>query len=106
MDERKKQLREKVTKDSKEKDKGLHVQEDELCFLLSQLRSCHSFIEDKVQRGVNQDVLAMKRSMLERRDKLSEMKKETTLDPVVKYPLAVNLKYMDEMVKLISKITE
>ena len=25
-------------------------------------------VDDKVQRGVNQDVLAMKRSMLERRD--------------------------------------
>ena len=49
LDERKRQLREKVTKDSQEKDKGLQVQEDELCFLLSQLKSCHSFIEDKVQ---------------------------------------------------------
>ena len=87
LDERKRQLREKVTKDSKEKDKGLRVQEDELCFLLSQLKSCHSFIEDKVQRGVNQDVLAMKRSMLERRDKLREVKKETKLDPVVTHPL-------------------
>ena len=49
LDNRKQQLREKVTKDSKEKDKGLQVQEDELCFLLSQLKSCHSFIDDKVQ---------------------------------------------------------
>ena len=74
LNERKKQLKEKVLKDSKEKDKSLQVHEDELCFLLSQLKSCHSFIEDKVQRGVNQDVLAMKRSMLERRDKLKEIK--------------------------------
>ena len=103
LDERKKQLREKVTEGSKEKDKGLHVQEDELCFLLSQLKSCHSFIEDKVQRGVNQDVLAMKRSMLERRDKLREVKKKTELDPVVKHPLAVSLKHLDEMVRLISQ---
>ena len=106
LDKRKKQLREKVTKDSKEKDKVLHVQEDELCFLLSQLKSCHSFIEDKVQRGVNQDVLAMKRSMLERRDKLREVKKKTRLNPIVKYPLAVSLEHMDEMIKLIPKITE
>ena len=84
----KQQLREKVTKDSKEKDKGLQVQEDELCFLLSQLKSCHSFIDDKVQRGVNQDVLAMKRSMLERRDKLTELKCNTKLYPVVKFPFA------------------
>ena len=69
-------MREKVAEDSKEKDKGLQVQEDELCFLLSQLKSCQSFIEDKVERGVNQDVLAMKRSMLERRDKLTELKKK------------------------------
>ena len=105
LDERKKQLREKVTEGSKEKDKGLQVQEGELCFLLSQLKSCHSFIEDKVQRGVNQDVLAMKRSMLERRDKLiREEKKMTKLDPVVKYPFAVSLKHMDEMVKSISQL--
>ena len=103
LDERKKQLREKVTKGSKEKDKGLQEQEGELCFLLSQLKSCHSFIEDKVQRGVNQDVLAMKRSMLERRDKLREEKMKTKLDPVVKYPLTVSLKHMDET---ISQLTE
>ena len=102
LDNRKQQLREKVTKDSKEKDKGLQVQEDELCFLLSQLKSCHSFIDDKVQRGVNQDVLAMKRSMLERRDKLRELKSKTKLHPVVKFPLAVTLKGVDGMVKLIS----
>ena len=102
LDNRKQQLREKVTKDSKEKDKGLQVQEDELCFLLSQLKSCHSFIDDKVQRGVNQDMLAMKRSMLERRDKLRELKSKTKLHPVVKFPLAVTLKGVDGMVKLIS----
>ena len=102
LDNRKQQLREKLTKDSKEKDKGLQVQEDELCFLLSQLKSCHSFIDDKVQRGVNQDVLAMKRSMLERRDKLRELKSKTKLHPVVKFPLAVTLKGVDGMVKLIS----
>ena len=104
LDERKRQLREKVAKDSKEKDKVLRVQEDELCFLLSQLKSCHSFIEDKVQRGVNQDVLAMKRSMLERRDKLREVKKKTKLDPVVKHPFAVSLRGMDKMDKSISKL--
>ena len=106
LDERKRQLREKVTKDLQEKDKGLQVQEDELCFLLTQLKSCHSFIEDKVQRGVNQDVLAMKRSMLQRRDKLREVKNRTKLCPVVKYPLAVTLKDLDEIVKSISKFTE
>ena len=106
LDTRKQQMREKVTKDSKEKDKGLQVQEDDLCFLLSQLKSCHSFIDDKVQRGVNQDVLAMKRSMLERRDKLRELKSKSQLCPVVKFPLAVNLKDLDKMVKLISNLTE
>ena len=106
LDERKRQLREKVTKDSKEKDKGLQVQEDELCFILTQLKSCHSFIEDKVQRGVNQDVLGMKRSMLKRRDKLREVANRAKLCPVVKYPLAVTLKDLDEIVKSISKFTE
>ena len=102
MDDCKKQLKEKVTKQSKEKDKGLQAQEDKLCFLLSQLKSCHSFIEDKVQRGVNQDVLAMKRSMLERRNKLKEMKNRTKLHPVVKFPLAVYLKDLDEIIRSIS----
>ena len=102
LDNRKQQLREKLTKDSKEKDKGLQVQEDELCFLLSQLKSCHSFIDDKVQRGVNQDVLAMKRSMLERRDKLRELKSKTKLSPVGNFPLAVTLKGLNGMIKLIS----
>ena len=73
---------------------------------MSQLKSCHSFIDDKVQRGVNEDVLAMKRSMLERRDKLRELKSKTKLCPVVKFPVALNLKDMDETVKLISKLTE
>ena len=102
LDNRKQQLREKVTKDSQGKDKGLQVQEDELCFLLSQLKSCHSFIDDKVQRGVNQDVLAMKRSMLERRDKLRDLKSKTKPFPVGNFPLAVTLKGLDGMIKLIS----
>ena len=104
LDERKKQLREKVTKDSQEKDKGLQVQEDELCFLLTQLKSCHSFIEDKVQRGVNQDVLAMKRSMLERRDKLTKLKDKTKMYPVILKQLPGNLKQMDKMIGLISQL--
>ena len=104
LDERQRQLREKVTDNSKEKDKGLQVQEDELCFLLSQLKSCHSFIEDKVERGVNQDVLAMKRSMLERRDKLKELKNKTKLYPVVKNqcPLHLN-KPAGKVIELISQ---
>ena len=104
LDNRKQQLQEKVTKDSKGKDKGLQVQEDELCFLLNQLKSCHSFIDDKVQRGVNQDVLAMKRSMLERRDKLRELISKTKLSPVVKFSVAMNLKNLDRMMKLISLV--
>ena len=104
LDKRKQQLREKVTQGSKEKDKGLQVQENELCFLLSQLKSCHSFIEDKVDRGVNQDVLAMKRSMLERRDKLKELKCSTKLCPVGKQPFAARLTSMDKMVESISQL--
>ena len=104
LDERQRQLREKLTDDSKEKDKGLQVQEDDLCFLLSQLKSCHSFIEDKVERGVNQDVLAMKRSMLERRDKLKELKKETKLYPVVENQHPLHLKQVGKVTKLISQL--
>ena len=104
LDERQHQLREKLTDDSKKKDKGLQVQEDELCFLLSQLKSCYSFIEDKVERGINQDVLAMKRSMLERRDKLKELKNKTKLYPVVKNqcPLHLNIQ-AGKVMKLISQ---
>ena len=104
LDERKKQLSEEVNVDSKEKDKGLQLQEDELCFLLSQLKSCHSFIDDKVQRGVNQDVLAMKRSMLERRDKLMQLKDKTKMYPVIRKQLPVNLKEMDEMKKMVPQL--
>ena len=104
LDKRKQLLKEKVKEGSKEKDKGLQVQEDELCFLLSQLKSCHSFIEDKVRRGVNQDVLAMKRSMLERRDKLRELKCSTKLCPVGVQPLVGRLKSMDKMIESISKL--
>ena len=103
LDERRQQLREEVTGDSKEKDKGLQVQEDELCFLLSQLKSCHSFIEDKVQRGVNQDVLTMKRSILERRDKLTELKSKMKLYPVVENQHPLHLKRVDKVMKLISQ---
>ena len=104
LDSRKQQLREKVTKESKEKDKELQVQEDELCFLLSQLKSCHSFIDDKVQRGVNQDVLAMKRSMLERRDKLTELKDKAKMDPVIQKQFPANLKRLDKLMKLIPEL--
>ena len=104
LDERQQQLKEEITGDSKEKDKGLQAQEDELCFLLSQLKSCHSFIEDKVQRGVNQDVLAMKRSMLERSDKLTKLKKEAKLYSLIQNQLPVNFKPMNEMMRLIAQL--
>ena len=104
LDKRQQQLKEKIMEDSKKKDKGLQVQEDKLCFLLSQLKSCHSFIEDKVQRGVNQDILSMKRSMLERRDKLRILKDSTKMYPVIENQLPVNLKQMHDMVKLIPQL--
>ncbi len=106
LDKRQKELKENITKTLQAKDKNLEVQEDELCFLSSQLKSCHSFIEDKVQRGVNQDVLAMNKAMLERRDKLKEIKNNTKLYPVEQYPLPIKLKDMDEVVNLISQLTE
>ena len=60
----------------------------------------------KYNEVLNQDVLAMKRSVLERRDKLRELKSRMKLCPIVKFPLAVNLKDLDEIVKLISELTE
>ena len=104
LDKRQQQLRKEIAGDSKEKDKGLQVQEDELCFLLSQLKSCHSFIEAKVQRGVNHDVLAMKRSMLERRDKLKGLKRNTKLHPVVENQHPLHLKQLGKVKKLISQL--
>ena len=44
--------------------------------------------------------------MLERRDKLRELKSKTKLCPVVKFPLAVNLKDLDGTIKFISELTE
>ncbi|XP_065919710.1 E3 ubiquitin-protein ligase TRIM71-like [Dysidea avara] len=104
LEERKRQLQQQITQDTEGKDKGLTVQEGELCFLLSQLKSCWSFIDDKLQRGVNKDVLAMKRSMLERRDKLKEMKTQTKLHPIVKDLAPINLKGTDKAIHLISKL--
>ena len=104
LDERQRQIRVKLTDDSKEKDRVLQVQENDLCFLLSQLKSCHSFIEDKIERGVNQDVLAMKRSMLERRDKLKELKNKTKSCPVVKSQHPLHLKQVGKVMKLISQL--
>ena len=104
LDNRKQQLRENVTNDSKERDKDLQVQENELCFLLSQLKSCHSFIDDKVRQGVEQDVLTIKRSMLERRDELTNLKEQTKMYPVVQKPFLANFKQMDKLMKMIPKL--
>ena len=104
LDERKRQLQQQITHNTEGKDKGLAVQEDELCFLLSQLKSCWSFIDDKLQRGVNKDVLAMKRSMLERRDKLKEMKSKVKLKPVSQEQALVNVKGTEKMIYQIKSI--
>ena len=104
LNERKRQLQQLITQDAEGNDKGLAVQEDELCFLLSQLKSCWSFIDDKLQRGVNKDVLAMKRSMLERRNKLKETKSKTKLNPIMKEQVPINLKGIDNVVHIISKL--
>ena len=104
LDKRKQQLSEEISVDSEEKDKGLQVQENELGVLLSQLKSCHSFIDNKVQRGVNQDVLAMKRSMLQRRDKLTELKGRKKMYPIIRNQLPVNLNKMDEIKRLILQL--
>ena len=104
LDERKRQLQQLITQDTEGNDKGLAVQEDELCFLLSQLKSCWCFITDKLKRGVNKDVLAMKRSMLERRDKLKETKSKTKLNPIMKEQVPINLKGIDNVVHIISKL--
>ena len=104
LDKQKQQLREQIIKDAQEKDKVLQVQESELSFLLSQLKSCHSFIDDKVHRGVNQDVLAIKRSMLKRRDKLTEAKNESVLHPLIPNQLPGNLNQTDKMIEIISQL--
>ena len=92
LDRRQKELKEKILA----QDEKLQAQEDELCHLLNQLKSCHSFIVDKVQYGVNQDVLTMQKSMLERRDKLEEVKNKTK----VERPLFIKVvKDIDEVVK-------
>ena len=99
IDKHQQQLRKEITGDSEEKDKDLQVQEDELCSLLCQLKSCHSFVEDKVQRRVNQlDVLAMKKSMLNRKDELTELKEKTKMYLVMRNQLPANLKQMDEII--------
>jgi len=97
-------LQKQITQDTEEKNKGLAIQEDGLCFLLSQLRNCYSFIDDILQRGVNKDVLAMKKSMLKRRDKLKEMKTHNELYSAVQQQAPIILKGVDKAVHLISKL--
>ena len=104
LDERNRLLQQQMTQDTEGKDKCLTIQEDELCFLLSQLKSCWSFIDDKLQQGVNKDVLAMKRSMLERRDKLKEMKSKSKLSPIMKEQVPINLEGMHRVADYISKL--
>jgi len=104
LDDRKRQLQKQITQDTEAKGKGLVVQEGELCFLLSQLKSCWSFIDDKLQRGVSKDVLAMKRSMLERRDKLKEAKRNTILNPFVKEQVPISLKGLNKVIHHISML--
>ena len=52
LDNRKQQLREHVTNDSKERDKDLQVQENELCFLLSR-RVVTPLLMIKYSKGLN-----------------------------------------------------
>ena len=98
LDERKRQLQQQITQDADGKDKGLAMHEDELCFLLSQLKSCWSFIDDKLQRGVSKDVLSMKRSMLQRRDTLKEMRDKTNLKPITQQHFPIIPGNMDMMI--------
>ena len=104
LDERKRQLQQHITQDTEGRDKGLAVQEDELCFLLTHLKSCWSFIDGKLQRGLTKDVLAMKRSMLDRRDKLKEMKSKTKLSPIIKEQVPISFKGFDKVTHRISKL--
>ena len=97
LDDRKIQLQQQITQDADGKDKGLAVQEDELCFLLSQLKSCWSFINDKLQRGFSKDVLSMKRSMLQRRDTLKKVLENTNLRPIIQQHFPIILGDMDKM---------
>ena len=104
LDKRKQQLSEEINANSTEKVESLQVQEDELCFLLNQLKSCYSFIDNKVQQGVKQGMLAMKRSMLERRDKLAELKRKTKMYAKIRNHPPVNLNKMGEAIKLILQL--
>ena len=104
LDERKRQLQQLITQVTEGKDNGLAVQEDELSSLLSQLKSCWSFINDKLQRGVIKDVLSMKRSILQRKDKLHEMKNNAKLSPIMKKHVPINLKGIDKVVHIVSKL--
>ena len=92
LDSRHKELKENIMKTSQ----NLQEQENRLRSLLRELKSCHP-IEDEVQRGVNQDVLA---SMLEKGDRLKEVKKKTK----EQYPLSIKLKDMDKVVNFISQL--
>ena len=98
LDKRKKQLQQQIQQDAAEKDKGFEVQENELCFVLNQLKDCWWFIDATLQENVYQDVLTMKRQILQWRDSLKEratsLKERTTnLIPIINqnFPIILNL---------------
>ena len=91
LDERKKQLQHQIQQDAAEKDKGFEVKENELCFVLNRLKDCWWFIDATLKENVHQDVLTMKRLMLQWRDTLKE--RAENLIPIIhqNFPIILNV---------------
>ena len=100
---RKEQLQEYICSDADRRDAELQMQENGLLSLLTQLRKCHNFTENKIQCGVKQDVLAMKVPILERSNQLRVKKDNEPSEPVTQEQTSVNFNGIGSVKNLLSQ---
>ena len=103
LNRRKERLREYICSDADRRETDLQMQEKGLLSLLTQLRKCHSFTENKIQCGVKQDILTMKVPLLERSNQLKVKKDNEHSDPVTQEQTSVNFNGIGSMENLLSQ---
>ena len=104
LNRRKGRLQEYICSDADRRDADLQMQEKGLLSLLTQLRKCHSFTENKTQCGVKQDILTMKVPLLKRSNQLIRVKKNNERsDPVTQEQTSVNFNGIGSVENLLSQ---
>ena len=103
LNQRKQKLHEQICNDADRRDTELETQERNLVLLLSQLRKCHNFTDNKVQYGVRQDVLAMKVTLLERSNQLGVKREKKPSKPVAQEQTLINFNGVGNIQKLLSQ---